>query len=142
MMLYGFSVSVEATRGRRYWRRRFSLVTFIVVIGFIALFQRFGVNSSVTVELVPDSSSQVIRLEKRPGQGDVYSLWVRVSGGIDGRADLSLMVDGQAYRTETLSGAVDFEWSQDWYSESAEIHCNLLDGSGGRLGVEYRFRDH
>lgn len=137
-----FSVSIEPRRGRGALRRRISLVSFILLLGGLFLLKSFGRGGGVDVKLTQEAPDKSVVLSRGPGQGEVYSLRVRISGELEGEGTVSLVADGQSYRTGALSGNVDLDWRQDWYSDSAELRFVLNEGSGGVLRVNHQFRDH
>ncbi|HMF16053.1 MAG TPA: hypothetical protein VKE98_02550 [Gemmataceae bacterium] len=68
-----------------------------------------------------------------------YGITIRGSGEVDGEATLSLLLNGEAYKVEKLSGTVSFEWGGDWYSETAEIRYEPINVRSGKLIFHYRF---
>jgi hypothetical protein len=86
------------------------------------------------------TKSEVLVLNKPSGKGSVHCLIIEGSGSIDGKAEIQLMENGAAYRKELLSGPVSFEWSNDWYSDSAEIRYLPSGATGGNLVLKYRFK--
>lgn len=141
-MIFAFSISIESRRGRRFWRRRISLLSFIVVIVTVFFLQRFGVWKGMDVHLTQGSPTQSVVIHKRPGQGDVHHLRVWISGDMDGDGTVSLVAAGRSVRTGEIAGVVDLEWQQDWYSDSAELRFVLEEGQGGSIRVTHEFRDH
>lgn len=87
------------------------------------------------------AQAQTIILAKRPGQGAIHSLSVTGSGKLQGRAEITLLLDGQPHTTETLSGDVDFRWQSDWYADQAEIRYTPFSVAGGSLELTYTFSD-
>jgi|ERR1700741_4351532 len=69
----------------------------------------------------------------------IVSLNVQAVGSIQGTAEISLMLDGKPYKTETVSGRVSFRWGGDWYSPKAEIRYRPMKVEGGSLELQYRF---
>ena len=84
---------------------------------------------------------ETIVLKKKPGQGDIHYLTITASGEVKGTAEISLIENGKAYRKETLSGPVRFEWKNDWYSDSAEIRYEPKSVTGGKVRLDYKFKD-
>jgi hypothetical protein len=62
-----------------------------------------------------------------------YSISIHGSGRIDGEATITLLLGGQPYRVEKLSGRVDFRWGGDWYSETAEVRYEPADVRSGKV---------
>lgn len=91
---------------------------------------------------VPDvTKSETIILKKNPGQAAIYSLTVKGEGRIDGNAEIVLILNAEPYKTERLSGPVDFRWGGDWYSDQAEIRYRPMSTTAGSLRLKYQFND-
>ena len=69
----------------------------------------------------------------------VHGIRIKGFGNIEGRASISLILNGKPYRTEALSGEVDFYWSGDWYSDTAEILYQPADVASGTVTLRYEF---
>ena len=80
---------------------------------------------------------QVIVLKKTKS-GSVHSIAVRGRGNIAGRARISLIEGGVSRETE-IENNVDFKWSGDWFSDTAEIKYEPIEVKGGELVIEYVF---
>ncbi len=87
------------------------------------------------------TKAETITLKKNTGQGHISSFTITCSGEIQGTAEISLMENGKAYRTEKLSGPVNFKWGGEWYSDTADIRYEPKSVTGGNLRLEYRFKD-
>lgn len=64
---------------------------------------------------------QTIILHKKAYQKEIVSMALRCYGIIDGEAQLSLMLNGKRYKTETMKGNINIKWGGDWYSDSMEL---------------------
>ena len=84
---------------------------------------------------------ETIILEKQVGQGPIHGITISGSGRLKGEAEISLILNGGPYKTEHLSGAVDFRWGGDWYSDQAEIKYTPISSTGGKLKLKYQFND-
>ena len=82
---------------------------------------------------------QVIMLKKEPSAGNVHGIDIRVRGNLDGEAHVSLMLNGNPYKTERVTDKTSFSWSGDWYSDTAEIRYEPINVKSGTLIVEYQF---
>ena len=87
------------------------------------------------------TKSETIILTKLPEQGSIYGWALEGSGAIEGEAEISLMLDSKPYRTEQLSGTIDFQWKGDWYADEAEILYTPNSVIGGSVQLKYRFHD-
>jgi len=94
-----------------------------------------------TVDVKDVTKSETITLKKDQGQGAIYSITVKGEGKIDGNAEIALILNGGPYKTERLSGPVDFRWGGDWYSDRAEIIYTPISTTGGSLWLSYKFND-
>lgn len=98
---------------------------------------------------VPDESycvddvtkPRAIAINKDPSQGNIHSISVIAKGHLDGSAEIILILNGKPYKTEHLSGDVDFQWGGDWYSDAAQIEYKPLSVKNGYLSLHYRFED-
>ena len=91
---------------------------------------------------VPDVTKPVtIILKKDPGQGPIHSLSVIGSGKIAGNAEIILILNGGPYKTESLTGSVNFRWGGDWYSDQAEIRYTPTSVTSGNLKLKYKFNN-
>ena len=91
------------------------------------------------VKLADVQTPQAIVLKKEPNAGIVHGIDVRGHGHLDGEAHVSLMLNGNPYKTERLNAKVSFSWSGDWYSDIAEIRYEPINVKSGELVVEYQF---
>lgn len=87
------------------------------------------------------NNSETIILDKQAGQGPIHSITISGSGRLKGEAEISLILNGGPYKKEHLSGAVDFRWGGDWYSDQAEIRYTPISATGGKLKLKYKFND-
>ncbi len=87
------------------------------------------------------AKAETITLQKGSSQGDIHYMTVVGTGYLDGTAEIVLILDGKPYKTEKLSGDVAFEWSGDWYSNSASIEYNPASVKSGSLSLQYTFKD-
>ena len=92
------------------------------------------------IEITDLNKPQTIVLQKKPHQKDIVSMSLRVNGKIDGEAQLSLMLNGNPYKTEMIKGKINIKWGGDWYADSMELiyepHQTIKDG---RIKIEYVF---
>ena len=70
---------------------------------------------------------------------NVYSLHVEGRGRISGKAEISLVLNGQLYKTVRLNGPVTFSWRTDWYAPEAVIRYTPLTATSGFIKLSYRF---
>ncbi len=94
-----------------------------------------------TRNIVDVTKPDTVILTKIAGQGAIHSITITGAGNIDGNAEISLILNGTPYKTETLSGRVNFQWGGDWYSDQAEIRYNPSSVVGGHLRLSYDFGD-
>ncbi len=60
-------------------------------------------------------------------------------GQIDGAAEITLLLNGQPYKTERVNGNVRFTWRVDWHATEAVIRYAPLTAKGGSLQLRYHF---
>lgn len=117
-------------------RGRMNKLILITLAMFI-----FGCLPSQKTRFAAVTKPGIITLNKRPGQKHIYAISIHCSGRIDGKAKLSLMLNGKPYKTEEISDKVKFSWGGDWYSDSAEIRYEPVNVSSGELIFSYKFVD-
>ncbi len=66
---------------------------------------------------------------------------VHCYGRIDGGVRLVLMLNGAPYKTEHMTGKVNFKWGGDWYADSMELRYQPSNMNSGQLIIEYIFYD-
>jgi hypothetical protein len=100
-------------------------------------------SSSQTHALVDVTKPAKVSLAKRPGQGNIHALHLRVEGDIDGGATLAFRHPGEpSPRTFTISGKTSRElFSSDWYADTVELEYTPSGVTRGRLSFHYRFSD-
>lgn len=113
-----------------------NLLSSLVFVTLVA-----GCGGNRTYELGDATQPEIIVLEKESQQGEIHSWSVAGDGQIDGEAEIVLMLNGEPYQTEKLSGAVDFQWSGDWYADEAEIRYTPTSVTDGNLSLNYKFND-
>jgi hypothetical protein len=85
--------------------------------------------------------AQIISLHKKSGQGTICSMGIRVSGRIDGKARIVLMLNKAPYKTADISGKISFAWGGDWHADSMQLRYEPLEVRSGELTIEYYFGD-
>jgi hypothetical protein len=116
--------------------RRIALIAYVAFFTVVATTSCVKYDGRQTLEDV--KHEQVIVL-KKTGPGSVYSIAVRGRGNIAGRTRISLIEGGVSRETQEIHSAVDFKWSGDWYSDTAEIKYEPIEVKGGELIIEYLF---
>ncbi len=112
-------------------------VAAMIAAAVWALFRTSAAMPSVTVNDVRKPETLVLRAS---GNGkSVFAITVRGSGDITGKSTVTLLLNDAPYKTEQLSGKVDFEWGGDWYATSAEVRYEPADVQSGNVVLEYEF---
>ena len=111
----------------------------VLGVAALSLILAACVNYSRSVKVADVRKEEVIVLKHVYDSGHVYSIRIRGSGNIDGEATISLILNGEQYKTEKLHGAVSFKWGGDWYSDTAEIRYKPSSVNFGELLIEYQF---
>jgi len=96
---------------------------------------------SRTQEVSDVTKAETIILKKKPGQGHVHYLTITGAGALQGTAEINLIENVKPYRTERLSGSVNFQWNGVWYADSAEIRYSPSSVTGGNVRLGYQFKD-
>jgi hypothetical protein len=115
------------------------IVICLLVAAVIAVAVWLFAMPSVTVNDVRKPETLVLR--KSGGGTHVFALTVRGAGEITGKATVSLVLNGTPYKTEQLSGKVEFEWRGDWYSNTTEVRYEPVDVRGGNIVLKYKFHE-
>jgi hypothetical protein len=92
-----------------------------------------------SVKVVDVQKEEVVILKNSHSTNHVYGISIRGTGNIDGEASISLILNGEPYKTEMLKGKVRFDWGGDWYSDTAEIRYKPNNVNSGELLIEYKF---
>jgi hypothetical protein len=92
-----------------------------------------------SVQITDVQKEETILLKNFQNSGHVYSISIRGSDSIDGDATVSLILNGEKYKTEELTGAVRFSWGGDWYADRAEIRYEPNTVNSGELVIAYSF---
>src|SRR4051794_17060235 len=107
------------------------IVTIVLLVAASVALAGWAFSSpSVSVRDVREAESLI--LGQATGNHHTWGISIRGSGRIDGEATITLLLAGQPYKVEKLSGEVDFEWGGDWYSETAEVRyepANVRSGN-------------
>lgn len=89
------------------------------------------------------TKGSTVTLHKQAGQGGVVGMTVTGKGHIDGDAEIVILYLGKpngTYKTQHLSGDVNFKWEGDWYSDTMEIQYKPSKVRGGNLRLQYDFQ--
>ena len=111
---------------------------YITVIALAILASGCGTKARNIADV---SKGETIILEKQAGQGPIHGITISGSGRLKGEAEITLILNGGPCKTEHLSGAVDFRWGGDWYSDQAEIRYTPISATSGKLKLKYKFND-
>lgn len=111
------------------------LFTCLIVL---AISTGCGTRTHRVADITKDDT---IVLTKKTSQGPIQSFSIAGSGKINGQAEITLILNGKPYKTETLSGPIKFRWGGDWYSDNAEIRYTPVSVTEGNLKLKYGFND-
>lgn len=75
----------------------------------------------------------------RATETNIYSLSISGSGFIEGKGSITLYLNGQPYKSESLWGDISFHWNGDWYADHAELMYQPAVASYGHLTLNYDF---
>jgi hypothetical protein len=96
-------------------------------------------NHDQSASIADVRKEELVVLRHTKNTGHVYSISIRGIGNIDGEANISLVLNGEPYKTEKLKGKVNFDWGGDWYSDTAEIRYLPINVNSGEIVIEYKF---
>lgn len=98
-----------------------------------------GCTDDQSVQVTDVAKSETIVLKQNAGSGAVIGISISGAGSVDGEATISLILNGESYKTERLNGVVNFRWDAEWYAENAEIRYEAINVKSGELIIEYSF---
>lgn len=109
--------------------------TYLLVLILAATTFLFGCSNEVRIKSVAFSETVTLKSkEKNPTR-----IWLAFNGRIEGEAKITLMLDGNPYRSENLNGDIDFVWENDWYHNEAIIEYEHGNTKSGNLVIRYDF---
>lgn len=76
----------------------------------------------------------VLHFAKRPRQGSIHGLSLKICGHVDGFAIVKWYG-----LTDTISGQVDLNTGGDWYQDSCTVSITRLTSRTGSLAIKYKF---
>lgn len=82
---------------------------------------------------------QTIVLKKRPDQGYVHTLVVKVQGEIEGQAKISLVHNKKVLNTKNITGRFKMEWGGDWYADEITFVYQPTHVKNGKVDINYEF---
>jgi hypothetical protein len=95
-----------------------------------------------SVRITDSSKPAELTLHAKHNATTVTALHVEARGKIDGAAEITLMLNGQPYKTERVNGAGKFSWRVDWYSPEAVVRYTPLTAKRGTITLRYNFASH
>ncbi|MFO0964223.1 MAG: hypothetical protein U0793_01365 [Gemmataceae bacterium] len=116
------------------------LLLVAVPVGFLVALAAWAL-SRPCVAVHDVRRAETLVLGKRTGSPYTHAISIHGSGSIDGDAIISLLLNGRPYKTETLRGAVRFDWGGDWYSETAEVRYEPGEVRSGSITLCYQFHE-
>lgn len=114
-----------------------SVTLTILLVPWLASCAKY--DQSLTVSNV--QAPQVIVLRKTDGQGSIYSMSLKATGQLNGKAIFTLILNDKPYKVAHASGRVSFGWGGDWYADTAEIRYEPTNVTSGSVTLHYSFHD-
>ena len=111
-----------------------------ILLSLILLFVYACGSPNQTYEITDVTTQQKIFLKNAKDKGNVHEMRVNGSGYIKGSAEIILMLNEKAYKTELLNGNIKFTWEGDWYSDDMEIIYKPKSVKSGKLNLTYAFK--
>jgi hypothetical protein len=72
------------------------------------------------------------------GKKSIHSLQLRIVGKVDGRGRVEW---AEAGKSQEVSGAIDLNWSNEWYASDCEIAYVPIGAASGELRIFYNFEE-
>ena len=85
------------------------------------------------------SHSQTVVLRKKPDQEKPASLELIMEGEISGAAEIQMLLGGEPFKKEHLSGKFKITFHEDWYDPQIEVRYLTSEENSGTLKIEYTF---
>ena len=111
---------------------------YLIFTSFIFHLIGCSINTD-TYDISDSSKKQTIILKKKSGEGNVHAINITGEGDINGEATIALILNGEPYKTEKLSGRINFQWGGDWYADTAEIIYEPQKVTKGKISLNYKF---
>lgn len=111
------------------------VILALLVVPWIAGCAKYDHQFIISRAQVP----QIIVLRKTIGQGPVHWINLHAMGQIEGKATLTLILNGKPYKVRQISGNIDFRWSSGWSADKAEIRYDPTGVSTGTVVLRYGF---
>lgn len=113
-------------------------VTILLAGAILAAWLHFRVNTVVISDVSKGAS---LNLRKKASKGNVHSLELRITGTIDGPAEILLTADRETLHRAQLNGSEGMNWTGDCYSDEVQVQYSPNGVTTGRLQLDYSFRD-
>ena len=118
-------------------RRALAIVIVLLIAGASSAVVWSWWPASISIADVGKATD--VTLRAKDDAGGIYALDVKGSGHINGEAEITLILNGQPYKSARLRGPVHFSWGGDWYSPDAIVRYKPLSTTSGSLQLKYRF---
>jgi len=109
----------------------------ILLVGIVVI----GCNMhQKTIEINDVQKSELIGVTNERFSFELgYQFTVTVTGWIEGEASLTLLKQGDAFRTKNLLGDVNFTWKENWTNGTAHLQYDPIDVESGSLTLVCEF---
>ena len=121
---------------RRIMQRRGLLLSALSALSLAACGLR-----SATHALADVTRTQTVQLEAVINTANIIAIEIELTGRIEGRAEMVLILNGKPYKTAALAGPVSVRWRGDWYAPTTELQYRADAVKSGALTIRYRFVD-
>jgi hypothetical protein len=118
-----------------------NLFRFIILLSFLFIFSGCRTQKTQLHQLSDLRENQQLLLRNKTLSKSTYGLLILGKGEIDGRARIALLLDGRVYKTEIISGKVQFQWREKWRNPHAIIRYQPLNVTEGNLRFSVTFLD-
>ncbi|AFZ51844.1 hypothetical protein [Dactylococcopsis salina] len=111
----------------------------------ISLFFLFSLSSCTTntqlYQLSNPTENQQLLLRKKIVSQPTSGLLIMGKGYIDGEARITLLRNGEVYKTKIVSGNVRFQWRENWRDHRAMLRYQPARVREGNLRFSVTFMD-
>jgi hypothetical protein len=120
-------------------------LTLLLLIGYLSytyyLKEYFLNNKTQTIKVDSRIGFDILELKKLPGQTDIYSFEMEITGQSKKPVTLIMgsSIQNMNQQIRIKGGKVDFQYSGDWYDNSCFILVKFEEGESAKLAIDYRF---
>jgi hypothetical protein len=120
-------------------------LVLLLLLGYFSytyfLKEYFLNNKTQTIKVDSRIGFDILELKKIPGQTDIYSFEMEITGQSKKPVTLVMgsSIQNMNQQIRIKGGKVDFQYSGDWYDNSCFILVKFEERESAKLAIDYRF---